>query len=112
MSAILKPVTYLAGAAAALVIGLSLAGSAQASTTSKLLQCKAGSRGAVIDCCQQIVRTRGAPIWLVSSDNCSKAVSCGKYDKKKNCYMTTFILKPEGGNDNIPGKKESYSNKP
>jgi hypothetical protein len=109
MSSILNSRTLFAGAVTALFFGLSMSGAAQASTTSKLLQCKAGSRGAAVSCCQEIVRTHGAPAWLGGRDNCNRAISCGSWNSNYSCFITTTYQPPYLKNNSPGGSGGSTS---
>lgn len=112
MSAILNARTLLAGAASAVFIALAMSGSANASATSKLAQCKAHTRDGAVSCCQEVVRTRGVPVWLESRSNCNKAVACGKYSNEYWCYVTTVFKKPKGDDNNTIGGGKNYNTKP
>ncbi len=92
MSYILNTRTMLGGAAAALILGLAMSGSAQAGATSQLAQCKASSRGAAVACCQEVVNNYGAPAWLGGRDNCNRNVSCGGWGRNYKCGIILYSV--------------------
>lgn len=103
MSSILNARTLFAGSATALFLGLAMSSAAQASITSKLLKCQAGSRDAAVHCCQEVVNTYGAPSWLGGRDNCNRSVSCGSYDLEKRCRVSVNYQPPTVKNSKTPG---------
>lgn len=111
MSAILNTRSFLAAAAGSVLIAVAMSAPASASVTSKLSQCKANSRNAVVSCCNGIVRARGVPMWLESRDNCEKAVVCAKHSNYYKCYISVTFKKP---GDDSPGKNggKNYNTKP
>ncbi len=108
MSAFLNTRTILAGTATAIFVAMAMSGSANASASSQLAQCKTSSRNAAVSCCQEVVRQYGAPQWLGSRNNCSKAVSCGKYSRSYQCYISWENVKVKlDDNNNNPGGRRN-----
>ena len=105
--------TILATAAAALsavVLAMPLlAGSASASTTSKLLNCQSSSKQKVVDCCQRILSKNDRPQWMTQgSDSCSNAVKCIVGQRKCYVYIPNQIDTGRSSRDrtaNIRGGK-------
>ncbi len=112
MSSRIKSISILAAMAGATLAVLASTGAANASATSQLSQCKSGSRGAAVACCQEVVRNHGVPAWLETRSNCNKSVECGKYSGKYKCYVTTQTWKLPKFENNNPGsgKKGGGSN--
>lgn len=111
MSSILAPRTILAGAATALFFGLAFSASAQAGTTSQLSQCTASSRGAAVACCQEVIRTYGAPGWMSGRTNCNRETTCGKKSGKYKCWIDVVLLYEikEHTKDEKPSKGRSVN---
>jgi hypothetical protein len=90
--------------AAALSLPMMLA-DAQASTTSKLANCKANSKQKVIACCEKTVEDHKRPYWMSKGQNaCTAAVVCSKSNKLTLTHVTAPTLvcyvsiPPAGGN--------------
>jgi len=92
MSFILNTRTLVAGAATALFVGLAMTASAQAGATSQLSQCTASSRGAAVACCQEVIRSFGAPSWMSGRTDCNRETSCGKKSGKYKCWIDVVLL--------------------
>lgn len=95
-----------------------LVGEAQASTTSKLMNCRFDTRQKVMDCCQRVLRTETRPYWISSgSGACSGAVQCygggnrQSYasNTRRRCYIA---LPPEESSESFqakPSRQREYN---
>lgn len=94
-------VSAIAGTAAIALFGQSVQASA---SVSKLLDCQASSRNALVLCCANEVRRAGVPEWMrASGQNCRSArVEC-KANSRLCYYVSTqpipILTRENGGHD-------------
>ena len=93
--------TAAAALSAAVLAMPLLAGSASASTTSKLMSCQFDTKNKVVDCCQRVLRNEKRPMWMPAGNGgCSTVAKCvggGKGGKVAISYVAAPGRKPKCG---------------
>jgi hypothetical protein len=78
---------------------------ANASATSKLMNCQFNSMQKTIDCCEKVLRKEDKPLWMIGSGtNCKSVAKCFgggtvnsiSYVPQRRCRIV--ILEQDGGN--------------